>query len=63
MDSAFLFLARESDGAVILAAGTGTTLKTGGKTKIASQYDTVQLLIERTGTSTVNVRVVGNLTT
>ena len=30
---------------------------------MANQYDTVQLLIERTGTSTVNVRAVGNLST
>ena len=63
LDSAFLFLARESDGTVAIAAGTGTTLKTGGKIKVANQYDTVQLLIERTGTSTVNVRAVGNLST
>lgn len=61
LDGASFFLARDSDGAVSIAAGTGATLLTGGRTKIAAQYDTVQILIERTAAATVNVRAVGTL--
>jgi hypothetical protein len=61
LDAAALYLGRDSDGVVALAAGTGATLKTGARTKIAAQGDTVQVLLERTGIGAVNVRAIGAL--
>jgi hypothetical protein len=61
LEAAFLFVSRDGDGAVALAAGAGATLKTGARTKIAAQGDTVQVLLERTGIGAVNVRAIGAL--
>jgi hypothetical protein len=61
LDAAFLYAARDGDGAVAIAAGTGATLKTGGRTKLAAQGDTVQVLLERTGPAAINLRAVGAL--
>jgi hypothetical protein len=61
LEAGFLFLSRESDGAVVLAAGAGATLRTGGRTRVAAQGDTVQLLLERAGAGAINVRAVGAL--
>ncbi len=61
LEAGFAFLSRESDGTVALAAGAGATLKTGGRTRIAAQGDTVQVLLERTGIGAINVRAVGPL--
>lgn len=61
LEAAALYLGRDSDGVVALAAGVGATLKTGGRTKIAAQGDTVQVLLERAGAGAINVRAVGAL--
>lgn len=61
LDAGSFFLGRDGDGTVAIAAGAGAALRTGGRTKVAAQGDTVQVLLERTGPAAIGVRAVGPL--